>query len=204
MGSAVAAFDVDGTLTRRDVLVPFLARLTGARQVAVALAAEAVRSRGRDVWKAAVLRRLLAGRRVSDVDAAGAAFAADIEGRRLRPDVVARLRWHQAEGHHTVLVSAGLRAYLVPLAARLGVDHVICTDLAAGPDGLLTGALEGGNCRGPAKAERLRAWLATRGEPGGLWAYGDSAGDAELLALADHPLRVARRPLVPAVPAAFA
>jgi phosphatidylglycerophosphatase C len=199
MGSAVAAFDVDGTLTRRDVLVPFLARVSGARRVAAGLAAEAVRSRDRDAWKAAVLRRLLAGRDLGALEAAGEAFAADIEARRLRPDVLARLRWHQAEGHRTVLVSAGLRAYLGPLATRLGVDHVICTDLAAGADGRLTGALEGGNCRGPVKAERLSAWLGP--DPGVLWAYGDSAGDAELLALADRPLRVPRRPLVPAVPA---
>jgi phosphatidylglycerophosphatase C len=119
----------------------------------------------------------------------------------LRPDVLARLRWHQAEGHRTVLVSAGLRAYLAPLAARLGVDHVICTDLAVAADGRLTGGLAGGNCRGPAKAQRLAAWLEAAAAPGPLWAYGDSAGDADLLALADHPLRVARRLLVPAAPA---
>src|SRR3954454_15300036 len=48
----------------------------GARRLAASLAAEAVRSRGRDAWKAAVLHRLLAGRPAGEVDAAGAAFAA--------------------------------------------------------------------------------------------------------------------------------
>ena len=41
------------------------------------------------------------------------------------------------------------------------------------------------------EARRVRAWLAEHGLEGvELWAYGDSAGDDELLALADRPLRV--------------
>jgi phosphatidylglycerophosphatase C len=74
---------------------------------------------------------------------------------------------------------------------------VLAVELAAGPDGMLTGAVVGGsNCRGAGKVERLRAWLDTRFGPGAdveLWAYGDSAGDEELLALADHPTWVGKR-----------
>jgi phosphoserine phosphatase len=50
---------------------------------------------------------------------------------------------------------------------------------------------------------RLQAWLDARFGPGAdveLWAYGDSPGDAELLAMADHPTWVGRRAL-PAGPA---
>ena len=49
-----------------------------------------------------------------------------------------------------------------------------------------TGQLEGGNVRGPEKVRRVREWLGA-GEVE-LWAYGDSAGDRELLAAADHPV----------------
>ena len=38
-GRVVAAFDFDGTLTRRDTLVPFLALVVGWPRVAMALAA---------------------------------------------------------------------------------------------------------------------------------------------------------------------
>jgi phosphoserine phosphatase len=59
--------------------------------------------------------------------------------------------------------------------------------------GRLTGRLVGENCRGREKELRLRAWLAANGlEDAELWAYGDSAGDAELLAGADHPVWVGR------------
>ena len=49
----------------------------------------------------------------------------------------------------------------------------------------------GGNCRGAEKARRLRAYLHS--DDVELWAYGDSAGDTELLAMADHPVRVGAR-----------
>ena len=87
--------------------------------------------------------------------------------------------------------SASLDPYLVPLGPSLGVDGVVCTVLERGADGRLTGSLVGPNCRGAEKARRVEAWLSERRLADvELWAYGDSAGDDELLALADHPLRV--------------
>jgi phosphatidylglycerophosphatase C len=90
------------------------------------------------------------------------------------------------------LVSASLEVYLAPLGDRLGFDGVLATSLQVGNDGLLTGRLKGANVRRAEKAARLRGWLDAR--PGEarheLWAYGDSVGDRELLAMADHPRRV--------------
>jgi phosphatidylglycerophosphatase C len=187
--ASTVAFDFDGTLTRRDCMVPFLLRVAGPRAFASAVAAEApaVARRDRDALKAGVVRRLLAGRLVDDIAEAGQRFAAEIMARRLRNDTLDRLRWHQSEGHRTVIVSASLRPYLEPVASSLGIDHVICTELE-GRDGVLTGELIDGNCRGPAKAARLQAWLGA--EPVELWAYGDSSGDDALLALARYGVRV--------------
>jgi phosphatidylglycerophosphatase C len=94
-------------------------------------------------------------------------------------------------GHEVVVVSASLQLYLGPLGHRLGVDAVLATELAVGADGRLTGALAGANVRGAEKVRRLRNWLG--GSPCELWAYGDSSGDNELLAAADHGWRVSRR-----------
>jgi phosphatidylglycerophosphatase C len=65
---------------------------------------------------------------------------------------------------------------------------VIACSLETDGTGRATGRLIGGNCRGPEKVRRLREWLGA--EPAELWAYGDSAGDDELLAFADHPTRL--------------
>jgi phosphatidylglycerophosphatase C len=90
-----------------------------------------------------------------------------------------------------VLVSASLDVYLFPLGELLGVHGVLCTRLERDGGGALTGALVGANCRGPEKVARLEAWLLVEGLDGAtLWAYGDSAGDDELLARADHAQRV--------------
>lgn len=199
----VAAFDVDGTLTRRDTLGPFLVRACGPGRVARAGARHAVRLGrvavgwgDRDAAKAALLATLLAGRSEADVERAGQRHASAVLARGLRPDTTARLAWHRRQGHTVVLVSASLRCYLDPLGRALGVDAVLCTELEV-DGGVLTGRLQGPNCRGQAKVDRLLAWAGRR--PAELWAYGDSAGDRELLALADHAERVGRSPL-PASP----
>jgi len=112
------------------------------------------------------------------------------EIRRLTPkyqDVVIDVGGGNVNSQRGALAVCDL--YLVPLAPRLGVDHVIRCSLAE-EDGVLTGVLVGGNVRGPEKVRRLQSWLD--GEAVELWAYGDSSGDDELLALADHPTRVRR------------
>jgi phosphoserine phosphatase len=81
--------------------------------------------------------------------------------------------------------------YLRPIAERLRFDAVLSTDLEIGPDGLLTGRIDGANVRGAEKARRLDAWIGDR--PAYVWAYGDSSGDKMLWARADHPVRVGRR-----------
>ena len=73
-----------------------------------------------------------------------------------------------------------------------GFDHVIAVGLESDADGTLTGELAGPNVRGPEKAVRLRRWLGDD-RPEMLWAYGNSSGDTELLAMADVPVWVAGR-----------
>lgn len=205
----VAAFDVDGTLTERDCVRPFLERLGGKRGLAFALARrplatlEGAARRDRDAIKDVVVGGVFRGRRVADVEAEGRSFASYVQTRFLRPDTMDRLRWHQKMGHRTVMVSASLRPYLEPLAAALGMDRAICTDVERdASDELRYGAhLVGGNCRAEQKAVRLRAWLEAEGiADADIWAYGDSRGDREMLAMAHHPVWVAGT-TVQAVPA---
>lgn len=191
----VAAFDVDGTLTTRDCVTPFLRRTAGVRLWTtllghpVALAA-ALLHRDRDRLKELACSALR-GRDAAELERVGRAFASEIASSRLREDTIARLRGHRELGHTVLLASASLDVYLEPLAELLPADAIVCTTLERGPGGRLTGRLVGPNCRGAEKARRVREWLAAAGLDGAeLWAYGDSDGDTELLALADHPHRV--------------
>jgi len=192
---AVAVFDVDGTLTTGDCVLPFLRRAAGRRLVTailrhpLALAAGLVR-RDRDRLKALACASLV-GIPAAEIDRLGEAFARDVAATRLRHDTTARLHRHRALGHTVVLASASLDPYLVPLGRLLSTDGTVCTMLERGADGRLTGRLAGPNCRGAEKARRVRALLGERGlQEAEVWAYGDSDGDEPLLASADHALRV--------------
>ena len=191
----VALFDVDGTLTTGDCVVPFLRRAAGWR-LYVSLARHplalvlALLRRDRDALKALGCSSLV-GHDVAALGELGERFAEEMLSTRLRRDTVTRLRRHQELGHAVVLASASLEPYLAPFGRALAVDAVLCTRLEVDAAGRLTGRLEGANCRAAEKARRVREWLEAAGLAGTeLWAYGDSAGDVEMLALADHPVRV--------------
>jgi phosphatidylglycerophosphatase C len=192
----VAAFDFDGTLTQRDTLLPFLRRAHGTWAVVRASARAAHRARDRDAFKVAMLGGLFRGWSSARLDALGHAYVPDLV-RVLRPESAARLDWHRREGHAVVIVSASLGAYLRPLADHLAIDAALAVELVVDGGGVLTGEVVGGlNTRGPEKVARLRAWLDGRFGSASeveLWAYGDSSGDDELLAAADHPTWVGRR-----------
>lgn len=195
--STVAAFDVDGTVTRDDCVVPFMARIAGRPRVILGLLrrpvslGSALVRRDRDRVKELAARAAFAGVRHDRLEAEGSDFADTVVRTGLRRDVLSRLRWHQAQGHRIVLVSASFEVYLREIGRRLGVDGVLGTRLEIGRDGRCTGALDGPNCRGPEKQRRLTRWLADNGLSGAeLWAYGDSSGDDQLLAMAAHAHRV--------------
>jgi phosphatidylglycerophosphatase C len=192
---SVAAFDVDGTLTTADCVVPFLRRTVGTPTLVrrmlrtpVGLTRAGVR-RDRDALKAASAAATFRGLPIELVEADARLFAREVHDRRLRREVVESLRSHADAGHTVLLVSASFEVYLRPLAELLGAHDVLAVRLEVGEGGILTGRLEGPNCRGPEKVVRLHDWLDRHA--GGraavhLTAYGDSRGDRELLADADE------------------
>ena len=137
------------------------------------------------------MRHTLTGYDAKKLDRIAFVFANEVHAKHLRNEMVDRVAWHRDRGHETVIVSASFRNYLDPIAARLGIDAVLATELEVGPDGRLTGRLRGPNVRGIEKVRRLEQWFG--GEPVYLWAYGDSGGDRELLALADRGTLLERR-----------
>lgn len=201
----LAAFDVDGTLTTQDCVVPFLRLVAGTWSIGTDLlrqagqTAPAVLRRDRDALKVLAARAAFRGRPVPEVGRHAAAFARMVHDTRLRSDTVATLRGHQEAGDIVLLVSASFEVYLRPLGGLLGVDDVLAARLVVGDDRCFTGELNGPNCRGPEKVRRLHAWLDEHhGEIGGragvhVTAYGDSTGDRELLLDADEAVFVGRR-----------
>ncbi len=192
----VAAFDFDGTLVKGDSFPRFLAHLLGRRRfgllllMALPAMLSSYRLSGRDGAKSVLLSRTLAGLSVDAARAAAEEFARTLVA-RIRPVMAEVMAWHERQGHKRILVSASLALYLEPFGQLKGFDEVIATRLEVGSDGRLTGRMDGPNVRAEQKAIRLAEALAP--DPVEIWAYGDSAGDVEMLAMADHPVWAGRR-----------
>jgi phosphatidylglycerophosphatase C len=186
----LVAFDFDGTLTWKDSFLAFLAWRAGPRRYLAGLAGllpalgryPIHRDRGR--LKAAAVRRFLAGASRGELEAAAQAFAAEHGRGLLRPDAVRAWRRWQADGARVGIVSASPEIVLAPIARALGADFLIGTRLAFDAAGILTGDLDGANCRGPEKVRRLREAFgdAVRLEA----AYGDTSGDYDMLQIAEE------------------
>jgi phosphatidylglycerophosphatase C len=200
-GAAVAAFDFDGTLTRRDTFIPFLVRGLGWPRFIWALlrcspwlAGYALRLVSNNIAKAKLMQATLAGRSVKEMDDWATRWLAQDFPGQLREDAMARLAWHKEAGHCCVMVSASPDVYLPRVAQQLGFDVLICTEMEVEGEGdgaHLTGRMKTPNCHGEQKVMRLRAWGAERfGAPGlegaTLYAYGDTSGDKPMLRLARH------------------
>lgn len=200
-GVVLAAFDLDKTLTTRDCVFPFLWTL-GRRRFALGLVTRlpALVSAGirgdRDRAKTVITRAALAGRTITEVREHADQFAERVRNKWLRPDTKARLAWHVASGHAVVIVSASYDPYVQLLADGLGAHAAIATRIEVGADGRCTGEIEGQNCRGSEKVTRLTAWLDSASvRPNEMYAYGDSAGDRQLLAMADRPFWIGKNRL---------
>ena len=187
----IAAFDFDITMTTKDTFTPFLFWLFGHSRVyasCLRLAPEGVKVglglSNRDRFKEKIVAQLFLGESCDRLGSEGLVYAKHIE-KWIRPAAIERVNWHKKQGHRLVMVSASLDLYLKPIAEKLGFHDLLCTMLSVN-NHLFDGQLLGGNCRGTEKVRRLETLQGPLSEYE-LFAYGDSAGDREMLAVATHP-----------------
>ena len=192
----IAAFDFDGTLTKRDTFMPFLARGLGWPRFLLALlkcspwlAAFALRLIPNHVAKQKLMLASLKNKTTTQMDDWTSRWLAQSFPGQLQSWTMARLAEHQQQGHCCVMVSASPDIYLKRVAQQLGFDALLCTEMAV-VDGRLTGLMKTPNCHGEQKVLRLKAWMAERfgadAEGATLYAYGDTSGDKPMLRMAAH------------------
>lgn len=99
------------------------------------------------------------------------------------------LAWHRDQGHRIAIVTASASVMVEPIAAELGVDHLIATELEE-KDGVFTGEILHFN-KGTAKVERIRELAAAAGyDLASSYAYSDSSTDIPMLEIVGHPTAV--------------
>lgn len=106
------------------------------------------------------------------------------------PEVRAMLKAHQRQGHTVVIVSSATRYQVAPLARRLGIDHILCTELEV-VDGKLTGELAGDVCFGDNKLAAARRFSREhRVRLPRSYFYSNGAEDEPLLDAVGHAIVV--------------
>jgi phosphatidylglycerophosphatase C len=192
----IALFDLDGTLTWRDTLLPFLLGYLVRRphralrlwRLPIALW-RYWRDRDRGVLKSSVISMLMRGEKRAVLNAWAETFVAGlIPKKRFRPLALAVLETHRTSGDHLVLLSASPDLY-VPLIGRLlGFERTLCTEIEWQGD-RLEGRLKTANRRGEEKL-RCLTWLREQYRNLPVIAYGNSASDLDHMREADRALLV--------------
>ena len=186
----VVAFDFDGTLTIRDSFSAFLKWRAGPvrwllgclRLAPAALAYGFHRDRGR--IKAAAGREFLKGQTRERLEADARAFAEKYSRSLLRPDALATWKRWRNEPVWLTIVTASPEFVVAPFARGLGADQLIGTEYVFDAQDRITGAYVSPNCRGPEKVVRMKQAFGPDFELRA--AYGDTTGDREMIAMAEH------------------
>lgn len=186
----IVAFDFDGTLTIRDSFTAFLRWRAGAAGWAIGLAkmtpalATYVGDRDRGRIKAASVREFLHGVERAALEAEAERYADQVWNRFMRPDALACWKAWGEKGAHRVIVTASPETTVAPFARRLGAEGLLGTKLMFDADDRITGAFAGENCRGEEKVRRLHEAYGDNMKLAA--AYGDTSGDAEMIAAAEE------------------
>lgn len=184
----LSIFDFNGTLTYHDSFVPFLRFAFGNRRFVLRLLASLsphylYGGMSRDQMKARLIRAFLSGVEQAWLQEQARAYCEARWTRLMRPAALREVARQLAEGRTVSICSASPALVLQPFAERLGVQ-LIGTELES-RDGVLSGEIRGRNCRCEEKVNRLRERFgALAGYH--LRAWGDSAGDSQLLAAAQE------------------
>jgi HAD superfamily hydrolase (TIGR01490 family) len=184
----LALFDLDGTITTANIFLTFIEHVVGARafrrgllslapQIALHYARRISPRRIKEIF----IEHYFGDRPLEELHAHARDFTRTRLGGLIRPRAMQCIRWHQEQGHRVVIVSACVRTWFDPWVLERDLQ-VIATELEV-REGRVTGRLATENCHGPEKVKRVRACfdLASFDR---IYAYGDSAGDREMLAIA--------------------
>lgn len=180
-------------MTTRDSFGDFFSFSSGKRRVAFAAAKAAGASLrslrfDRGFLKEAMLSSLLGGVSYDFYLSMAKQYADTRLDKIIRPSAVKTFSKHLSRKDSVYVVTASMKEWIAFWAKRQSKDVIVIgTELEVDEGGVLTGRLATPNCRGAEKVARIRKAvdLSRYSE---IYAYGDSGGDREMLALADYPV----------------
>ena len=186
----IAFFDFDGTITAKDSLAEFLKFGTGRMSYYLGLLALSpmlvcyvLKLIPNDKAKARLISYFFRGSDASSFKELAKKYSVSEIDRIIRPKAIEKIQWHLNEGHKVVMVSASMESWLKAWCAEHNME-LVSTRLEFN-DNKVTGRFATKNCYGIEKVNRIRE-AYDLDEYEYIYAYGDSSGDKEMLALADE------------------
>lgn len=179
----IALFDLDGTLTRRDTLWPYVygfclrqpLRLLHLAVMPWQVASYLLRHRDRGELKQALIVAGLRGASRAEIADWNRRFVARLIRSGMHAEALQRVAAHRARGDYLVLMSASPDLYVPAIARALRFNETICTGVRW--DGMtLAGELTTANRRAEEKLQCVQA-LRERYPGSHITAYGNSASD---------------------------
>lgn len=187
----IYAFDFDGTLTKRDTLIVFLLYAKGWKEFIKCFAmhlhlllAMKIGLADSGKVKERIFTHYFKGMQEKTFDELCHRFA-ESHKHLLRSKGIQKINEALAEPDSTVMiVSASINNWVAPFFKDMHEIEIFCTRIETVND-IVTGRFLSANCR---KAEKVRRILALHPDRKSyyLTAYGDSAGDIEMLNFADE------------------
>ncbi len=188
---ALALFDFDLTITDRDSFMPFMVFAFGwmktlcvlilfSPQALLCLAGFMSRKR----FKELIFGKTIKGWTKEKFHDTAFDFYQKKMRNWLRKTAIDEIKRHLENNTDVSLVSASPEEWLWPFTEEFGIN-LIGTKLET-KDGIYTGKIVGENCRKAEKVRRVKE-IYDLENYSDIYAYGDSAGDYEMLKIANHP-----------------
>jgi phosphatidylglycerophosphatase C len=201
---ALALFDFDGTITFRDSFAGFIKYTVGPTRFYMGVTCLAPVVAGFflgliPAWRAKELMSIFFfwGRDVRKFEELASKYSQEELPKIVREIARKRIEWHRERGDTVVVVSASIESWLKDWCEMQGI-HLIATKLEVKGE-RISGRFLTKNCSGREKIRRIEERFDLSGFDY-IYAYGDSAGDREMLALADEGYYRWKRVIGPSSP----
>jgi HAD superfamily hydrolase (TIGR01490 family) len=196
-------YDMDKTITRKATYSAFLLHMARTKAPwrllfipvsAVFACAYLLRLLSRERLKECN-QMLFLGRSVKPQSISGAinSYADKVLANNCMAQARAQIAHDKADGCTFLMATASYELYTQAIGKKLGCDDVLGTRLKQDHNGRILADIDGDNCYGEAKLERIQQWLNEHGGAENwniLRCYSDHVSDAPMLALAQEPVAV--------------
>ena len=192
MNRRIAFFDFDGTITTKDTLLEFIRYSKGGSRYALGfllnspwLIAMKLKIISNQAAKQRILTFFFGKQTLTSFEKQCTNFANEILPGLIRPKALAEIQRLRDANADIVIVSASPENWIRPWSDNSGLQ-LIATRLSVFTDkkgeSRLTGAIEGANCYGEEKVNRIQQRFALP-DYTEIYTYGDTSGDKPMLRL---------------------